>query len=249
MKILLSTLLAALCISASAEVLVYKSSATATTTGLGTLKKEKSGGFTVLDTDTADVCDVVSNPLLKTFYVNFPENYSISTIYGPAKSYTVFALATDTPTASGLDFAKGMNTSFLANGKGLVAPKSFTTQSRGVFWEPDRFLEYAGKSALDSKRTATYDLAGMDFEDVVEALANYLIGQGYTEEFSRPATTAVTVTMAQAPPPARATLDALASELRLRGGKKIAPRTAAGDITGRKRAVPESEKPGAQLTP
>jgi hypothetical protein len=181
MKILLVILLGALCLNSRAEILVYKTSGTATTTGTGAAKKEKLGGYTVLDTETAEICDIITKPALKTFRVSYLDHYTISTVPGPARTYFVFALVTDTLTASGLDFAKGMNTTFYVNGKGIIAPKALTIQSRGVFWEPDSFLEATGKAALDLKRTNQFDLAGKSFVEVVDALADQLLALGYLE--------------------------------------------------------------------
>jgi hypothetical protein len=169
----------------NAEILVYKAPLTVTRTGSGIMRTEKWGGWTMLDTDTGEVAEVTSKTIgtSKRFSVYHPLGYAIDQVFGPGKSYTVYTLVVDTPTASALDFVKGQNVPVTINGKIFLAPKLLKVKSNGIFHGEDaETFEGAGNSTLDLKRTSQFDGASMSMDGIIEVLRAELLSQGFMEE-------------------------------------------------------------------
>jgi len=196
MKILLATLLAALCLSSSADVLIYKQKVSYTITGAGSSSKASLAGYVILDPGQADAITLVNmDAKTKSFWVEYYyEDTDLNIVEGSlGKRFTVWTRTDwwfDTADNSHTTMVtlKGQNSPVLGPKIGTVTTWNVPIKATavGTFIYPSDsgkpiMEESKGSMALDLKTTKAANFAGDDAGGAEDRVIQMLRAQGYTE--------------------------------------------------------------------
>jgi len=189
MKVIIA-LLAAVCLTSNAQVLIYKNALTRTTTGAGSTSKTVISGWTVINMTNGVVNRIEAVKATKTFKVY---NVICTTTLprgSAGKTYTVFAMTQSGLNSAGYDVrnsetAKGVNVTLdiglpIDNGN---APRSLQFVGRASYTSGgEAYLEEtAGTLAIVLKDTSQANFENMSFEEVVQAGRDSLVQNGYID--------------------------------------------------------------------
>ncbi len=176
MKALITAIVSALCLTSSAQVIVYNETSVTTRIGERMETKTTVRGFLFMDVQTTQMIAVSVNPSQKKFHISPIDYFKGDMIVGNNRAisiYTafspVFALHMEGVTAEG-DVGGG-NTALISK----VLKGGGFSLIEGVH------RHHSTVWALNLKATKARNLAGLDLEASATTLVDGLLAQGFTE--------------------------------------------------------------------
>jgi hypothetical protein len=185
------------CLSASADLVLYRGSAKETFVGQGGTAQFKFGLALIVDHDTANVAYLefgAVNGQLIYFSGTLTNMHFVTVTSAPGKTSTVVARPpTECDLAEGFDsesiFAKGDNSLLLINtntATTILFARSFTSTGRSLDTSDDPMLfERTFTAAFDKVQTPANNGSGATLEDVLAKLSTDVESRGYVKTGSR----------------------------------------------------------------
>ena len=189
LKILFGLLLS-FTLASHAEVIIYKKKITTVATGGGSITKQTVTGWTVIDTEGTNTVDVDVFSKRGRFTV-YKRDYDFSRMTaGIGTSYLVASEASTDYYDDGAPYTlsaviKGREVLLDIFTRDFSAPKTMTFIERFIYElsNGDQVIEESsGRLAFDKANTQDANFAGVNVEEAADALRQFLISKGYTEE-------------------------------------------------------------------
>lgn len=166
------------CISARADVLIFKTKINVTRTGEGIKKSFSNTGYVVIDPNNGRMKTLNAFHALGTFYVNENTNFTSYQVFGGTFTNTVLIFRSDTDGST--EFCGKNSLIISGSGTTYTAPKNFAVSGHDM--TANVLEEYKGSVALDLKTTQFRNSTGGDFDAAVAYLAALLESLGYVEQ-------------------------------------------------------------------
>lgn len=181
-KLFLSIVSALLCVTAQADVGVYKIKITQTDTGEGRTVKTNFVGFVVFD-GSGSFTFAAGNTATKKYRTFQPASAEAANIFTKTGTGTFLRISDEADIFGGLR-AKGADTKpFLANG---LVPGSMKVSGSEIVGQGPlslyHVIEHSGTLIFDAKKSIEYTGMGLDMAGAIGLLTTQLLGLGYLPE-------------------------------------------------------------------